>query len=340
MKKCNIQWTAKVLCNQMKKNNINFDCAVQRGLVWDVEKKSLLIHSMIYGYPIPAFYFTRNEDGSYESLDGKQRSNAIYEFMNNEFALTENIPVVYDPNYIGEGRGEPEDISGMFFDNLPDWAKEEIKTYSLTIYYFEEVTEDEVKELFRRLNNGKPLNSIEMTRSQAKSIKKFQEIADHMAIQTVVTDRSKARFSHENIAMQCFAMLYMNNPDFGSKNFRPYIENVEVTDEQMENVFLALTRVGNLLDYLQNHKGEKNNSKILRKLKNRTNFVSATYLASLCDGDDWFISIAYDFFNSDNTSVNEEYNNSIGAGSAKADAVQARKRVIEEYVDSYNIPLF
>ena len=48
MKRYNINWTAKTLCNQMSKSKINFDCAVQRGLVWDSSRKSLLIHSMIY----------------------------------------------------------------------------------------------------------------------------------------------------------------------------------------------------------------------------------------------------------------------------------------------------
>lgn len=39
MNRLNVQWTAKTLVNQMKRGNVNFDNAVQRGLVWDVEKK-------------------------------------------------------------------------------------------------------------------------------------------------------------------------------------------------------------------------------------------------------------------------------------------------------------
>ena len=43
MQRFNINWTAKTLCNQMKKGAVNFDNAVQRSLVWDDSKKSLLI---------------------------------------------------------------------------------------------------------------------------------------------------------------------------------------------------------------------------------------------------------------------------------------------------------
>ena len=49
MQRFNINWTAKALVNQMEKGKVNYDNAVQRNLVWDTEKKSLLIHSMIYG---------------------------------------------------------------------------------------------------------------------------------------------------------------------------------------------------------------------------------------------------------------------------------------------------
>ncbi len=42
---------------------------------------------MIYGYAIPAMYFTRDEDGVYDSLDGKQRSNAISEFLHDKLRL-------------------------------------------------------------------------------------------------------------------------------------------------------------------------------------------------------------------------------------------------------------
>ena len=80
-----IQWTAKGLKKQMEKGRVNFDNAVQRNLVWDDSKKSLLIHSMIYGFAIPGFYFTYDKDADlYDSLDGKQRCNAIVTFMNED----------------------------------------------------------------------------------------------------------------------------------------------------------------------------------------------------------------------------------------------------------------
>ena len=201
MNKVNIQWTAKTLVRQMGKGNVNFDNAVQRGLVWDAGKKSLLIHSMIYGYAIPAMYFTRDADGVYDSLDGKQRSNAISEYLHNEFSLTDDTPPVYDDD------GQEEDISGMTFEQLPERAQDRVKDYSLTIYYYEGMTDKEVKEFFRRLNNGKPLSAVELTRVNTPCLDKFQELAKHPAIQYVTTDAAKKRFTHEQIAMQVYHIV-------------------------------------------------------------------------------------------------------------------------------------
>lgn len=47
IKKANINWTAKQIVKMAEKGTINYDNAVQRGLCWDNERKSLLIHSII-----------------------------------------------------------------------------------------------------------------------------------------------------------------------------------------------------------------------------------------------------------------------------------------------------
>ena len=117
MKRYNMNITCKGLYNRMEKGEINFDCAVQRSLVWDNERKSLLIHSILYGYSIPAFYMVKNDEDGFDSLDGKQRSNAIHDFIGGEYGLSEFFPVVYDDE------GEEENFSGMYWENLPEWAQ-------------------------------------------------------------------------------------------------------------------------------------------------------------------------------------------------------------------------
>lgn len=331
MERYNIQWTAKTLCNQMKKGAVNFDNAVQRGLVWDTSRKSLLIHSMIYGYAIPAMYFTKDESGVYDSLDGKQRSNAISEFMNDEFALVEDTPEVFDDE------GNAENISGMTFSQLPEWAQDKVKDYSLTIYYYQNMTEEEVREFFRRLNNGKALSSVELTRVKTPCLDKFQRLASHEAIRGVTTDAAKKRFTDENIAMQIYNLYTNDQPDFSTKSFREWAQNVKVDDSILEQIERGLDAY---ILFVSSFNSEDEGKKVLKAVKTRTNFVSTVYFCALAvengmsQGE---INEKMAKFWSGKPSINEDYNKSVGSGSAKPGAVQTRQNVMQSLV-AYTLP--
>lgn len=323
MNRLNVQWSAKTLVNQMKRGNVNFDNAVQRGLVWDVEKKSLLIHSMVYGYAIPAMYFTRDENKVYDSLDGKQRSNAICEFMNDEFALATDTPPVYDDE------GNMDDISGMTFSQLPEWVQDRINEYSLTIYYYEDMTEQEIREFFRRLNNGKPLTAVELTRVNTPCLVVFQQLAEHDAIQNVVTAAGKRRFTDENIAMQLYHMATVENPDFSTKSFREWAKSVETDNEVIGKIQSGLDAYCAFFAELD----PAADKKILRTIKTRTHFVSCAYYCYLAvqkEATQDEINQTLRTFFSGNPSTSEDYNKTVGSGSAKPGAVQTRQRIMQE----------
>lgn len=328
LKKANIQWTGKTLQNQIKKGQVSFDCAVQRNPVWDMPRKSLLIHSMIEGYPIPPFYFSRRDDGKYDALDGQQRSFAIKGYLDGDFSLTEDTPPITDEN------GYSIEIAGLLFSELPEWAQDNIKDYSLTIYYFENITEEEIAELFFRINNGKPLTSVELTRVKAKSILKFQEIAKHEMIAGAITEAGKRRYNDENVAMQAWALCFSDCRDFTTKGFRPLIESAAVTEEQVQGIGQALDYVKEVSELLNPE--EKTNKRVLKKIKTRSHLVSCTYVAlkALRAGKsvDELKAVLYRFFDSNQTSVSEIYNKSVGSGSAKPDKVQSRVQVLDSLI--------
>ena len=320
MQRFNINWTAKALAKQMEKGKVNYDNAVQRNLVWDLEKKSLLIHSMIYGYAIPAMYFTRDENGIYDSLDGKQRSNAICEYLHDEFALSTDTPAVVDDN------GGTEDVSGMYFSQLPEWARDRIKDYNLTIYYYADMTEQEVREFFRRLNNGKPLSAIELTQANVPSLTIFQQLAKHNAIQFVISEAGRKRFTDEMVAMQLYQLITEEYPDFSTKPFRDWASKVEVNSEVLDTINAGLDA------YMVFAKGLIDvNNKVLRTVKGRTHFISCAYYCCLAVengvSQDEIDRTLTEFF-SGHPSISPEYNRTVSAGSAKPTSVQTRRDVM------------
>lgn len=326
MRKANINWTAKALCNQMDKGRVNFDNAIQRSLVWDLEKKSLLIHTMVYGYPIPAFYFTKDDEKIYDSLDGKQRSNTIHSFINDGFALMDNTPIVYDED------DNPLDISGKKYSELPEWVQDRIKDFNLTIYYFEDMVEEEIKELFRRLNNGKPLSAIELTRVHAPCLKDFQELAKHTAIQSIVSKKGKERFTDETIAMQLYHFITEPTPDFSTKQFRTWVQNTVVNEATIHDIKHGLDKY---LIFI----GEIEEKELLRKFKTRTHFISIAYYCYLSylggvPAKKLKETIVKFFRGTPTTS--EEYNKTITSGSAKPGAVLARKKAIADLFNGSN----
>ena len=61
----------------------------QREEVWPELKKQMLVDSILRGWHLPKFYFKKSLDGSYECVDGQQRLNAIFDFYDDKFELTE-----------------------------------------------------------------------------------------------------------------------------------------------------------------------------------------------------------------------------------------------------------
>ena len=76
-----------------------FDNAIQRSSgQWGILQKSLLIHSILAGYPIPPVFLLKykNDDATiYDCIEGKQRLLNTFSFMSWEYALHGGTPVSY-----------------------------------------------------------------------------------------------------------------------------------------------------------------------------------------------------------------------------------------------------
>ena len=323
LNRANLNWSAKALCNQVEKGRVVFDSVVQRGFVWDEARMSLLIHSMIDGYPIPPLYFSKEND-VYSALDGKQRSNAICMFLKNAYRLSSNTPFVVDED------GNEIDIAGKFFNDLPEAIADKIKDYTLLIYYFDEITDEEIAELFFRINNGKPLSANDLTRVRAKSMAEYSELAQHEMIDVATTDKSKNARNNESIAMQSYAIVVDDEPDFETKKFRAWLEVEEATEENLQKVKNALNLVYELYSQLSSENAE--DKKLMRKLRMKTHLVSAVYLADYALENNIeqheFNNALKTFFGSTKASTSALYNQACGASSAKGSSIATRKEEI------------
>lgn len=323
LKRANINWNAKQLCKMVQKNEIKFDNTVQRGYVWDTKRKSLLIHSMLAGYPIPPFYAAKSKNG-YDMLDGKQRISSIVDFINGKFELTD-IPEVESEN--ADGSMEMVDINTLHFDEMEEVLRDELESYPFTVYYFEEITDEEITEMFFRLNNGKPLSAIELTRVKAKSMDTIQKIGRHELFKNALTEAAMSRYTNEDIVIKSYAMLHEEEPSLETKVIRPMMTDAEITEEdkrQLEEIYDRIVTIHGMIE----------DKKVAKRLLTRTHLISIVPIIwkSLQDGlsNEQTTKWASEFFaGRKSASVSDIYNQNAGSGSARKDAV--RKRTEELY---------
>ena len=321
LKRMNINWNARQLVKMCMNGNITFDNAIQRGYVWDIKRKSLLIESMIIGYPVPAFYARRDESKVFDMLDGKQRSSAICGYLNNEYAL----------------EGVSEEYEGLYFNDLPEEVQDDIISYSLTVYYFEDITDEEVNEMFYRLNNGKALTAIELTRVKAKSFDVIKELSKHEIFTDALKESQINKYTNEDIVIKALIMLNCEKPSLKNDFIRPYIINIEITEEMAEKVKIALTR----LRYVHDHLMDCGCIKPAKKLYIRTHLISFVPLAVKTYYDGVHLSnladFIADFFTPEKrgVSISSVYNAHCASGSNSQYAVEMRDREIREHFKRY-----
>lgn len=321
LKKLNINWNARQLVKMCMNGSITFDNAIQRGLVWDIKRKSLLIDSMITGYPIPAFYAKRDENKVFDMLDGKQRSDAICGYLNGEYAL----------------EGVSEEYEGKYFNELPQEVQDDIISYSLTVYYFEDITDEEVNEMFYRLNNGKALTAIELTRVKAKSFEKIKETSAHPIFTEALKESQINRYTNEDIVIKALVMLNCEKPSLKNDFIRPYVIETEITDDMEAAVMTALSRVKYVHDKLM----EVGHLKAAKKLYIRTHLISFIPLAyetfkDKVDTDTLALFVKW-FFTPERrgVSVSSVYNAHCSSGSNSPYAVEMRDRELRDCYRKY-----
>ena len=229
--------TARDLKTMFEKGNLSFDNAVQRSFVWKNTSKdnkmSMLIDSMMRGFPIPPMYcnciFEDSKKKIYDFLDGQQRTMTIIKFLRDEFSLI-NIPV------FEEDTGEDTDLNGLTYSQLPEEYQDRIKTYNITVYYFENMEPEDATEMFRRLNNGKSLTAIELTRANAVSMNKIIELGKHEIFDIAMTEKSLAAYANEDVIIKTWILLFGSKKSLEARNVRPIMKSTEITNEQEETI--------------------------------------------------------------------------------------------------------
>ena len=113
----------------------------QRQFIWDEATKNRFIESVLLGLPIPFMFFSDNEDGRCEIIDGAQRTQTLEEFLYNDLVL--------------KGLDKLTTINGFSFQDLPEIFQRKFKGRTLRIIVLADTTTLETRQdIFNRINTG------------------------------------------------------------------------------------------------------------------------------------------------------------------------------------------
>lgn len=229
------------IVNKVRSGKIRFDLEIQRRFCWNLTKQQEFIDSLIFGYRIPEISVVNKNDDYSWCLDGQQRSRTIERFYSDQFALSENIK-----NY-EDTEGEIHKIAGLKFSELQEAVKIRLYSRTITECKYSNITEDEIREQFRRLNSGESMKSIEITRIDSGSevigfIKSISEMEFFMN-KTKITDKAKVHFTDYEVILQALVLLTDRNIGFGGKDLQQFSFDLRdgMLDEELKTKVITIT---------------------------------------------------------------------------------------------------
>lgn len=333
-----LNWTVKNLKSMYdEKETLSFNHPIQRqSAQWDNEQQSLLIHSMLANFPVPAVYVHKTESievdakgkhsYTYSVLDGKQRMTTVFSFINGEYALSEDIPDV-------EIEDVTYEIAGKYFEDLDEDVQQEILRFRFNIQAFEDVTDEMIEDIFFRLNNSTPLTKSQKARP-------LMGVENSIFINDILAGRfftEKCTFSKmqlkrsDDMCTLLQGMMLLDNKyrdyDFSSisadevMNYSQYIKN-NYPDECKDRLKRIIGFLNNVF-YMKDKNLKKVNIPVLFLIADKA-------LAESITGTNF-----RRWYNSFFEEHKKEYNLYCSSGSIKKEKTLGRIEIMTRYFDEY-----
>jgi len=307
----------------------------QREEVWPDDKKRLLIDSILRGWHLPKFYFRKLDEATFECVDGQQRLSAIFSFFSDDLTLS-----VDTSNRVGGAK---------VYTELDDDTSDAFDDFEIEIEEIENASDEELEELFKRLQLGTPLNTAEKINAIQGGLRDF---CHEMAEKPFFAERigiKNTRYTHfETVAKWVFVEARGIQPQMRY----PQLESLLKDNRTFSRSSDTAKRVEGAVNFL--NKAFPQECKVIR---NRANALSICMLASRVQAQKLtsdtaalqFRNFVQTFFGQLSAEVQKgvkavdrellRYQQAITSGSTGGDSIRARIAILTKRLATYS-PVF
>ena len=161
--------------------------AYQRNFVYKEKERNAVISTVMKGFPLNVMYWVKNPDGTFEVMDGQQRTISLCQYANGDFSWGE------------------QDLGAKFFHRQPEDVQRKFLDYELMVYFCEGEPSEKI-DWFKVIN----IAGLKLT---------AQEMRNAVYSGPWVAD-AKRYFSKQGCVAQKIGSSYLN----GSADRQEYME--------------------------------------------------------------------------------------------------------------------
>jgi hypothetical protein len=207
------------LIARLRRDEIDMNTDFQRHAeLWDTQKMSRLIESILIRFPLPAFYFDASDDEKWLIVDGLQRLSAIRKFAIEEGGKKLRL----------RGLEYLKEFNGNAYNDLPRTYQRRIDECPVTLFLIQPGTPEKVKySIFRRINTGGlVLKDQEIRNAMTKpEIRSFLEkLASDENLKNTIGDQSK-RMIDQELVLRFLAFFYLDY-EANKKNITNFLDEM------------------------------------------------------------------------------------------------------------------
>ena len=222
------------LYNKIKGKEYILNPDFQRRLVWNADHKEKFIETILLGYPFPEIYIADGEMNLDEMkketlvVDGQQRLDTIYHYIEGDIELKYKIVKEYT--------------------KLTDDEKKDFLNYNVIVRDLKNVTDEEIKEIFRRINSvSYALNSMEINNALyngefIETAKKVCELESFMN-SNVFGERAFSRMKDIEFVLVIMTTIELGSYFTGNKEVEEYITRYDDEYPKKEEMFDQLNKI-------------------------------------------------------------------------------------------------